>query len=250
MVSREDDADHIDWAVEWKLRAIAVPVAFALALVFHASPAGHALQRTFLTMIPHELGHAVTAWLSGHSAIPSLWRTAYFGTSVIVIVVVAAGNAALAWRGWTTRNNILLAAGLALGALQLTLTTSTAAAAESAFTFGGDGGAMVIGTLLVLAFFAPPGSRLRFGGVRWGLLVIGAATVVDTFATWWTARTDRGAIPFGEIEGVGLSDPSKLQSYGWSVDQIVERYVLLGGGCILAIAGCTAWFVYTARRDA
>jgi hypothetical protein len=249
VISREDDADHIDYRLEWKLRAIAVPAAFALAIAFHASPTGHALQRTFLTMIPHELGHAITAWLSGYPAIPSLWKTVIYGRGVVVPVIVGAANLALLWRGWTLRNNVLLGAGLGLGALQLALTSSPDATAQTAITFGGDAGAMVLGTLLVLAFFAPAGSRVRFGGLRWGLLVIGAATVTDTFATWWSGRTDRSAIPFGEIEGVGLSDPSKLQQAGWSLDELVDRYVLLGGGCCLAIAACYVWFVYAARRD-
>jgi len=248
-VDDPDDPDDIDYQLEWKLRAIAIPVAFGLALAFHAWPAGHSLQRTFLTMIPHEFGHATTAWLAGYAAIPSLWKTILFGRGLLITALVAAGNGALIYVGWKRERNVMLGAGLALAALQLYLRTLDPRDAHNAFTFGGDGGAMVLGTLLVLAFFAPAGSAFRKGGLRWGLLVIGAATVVDTFATWWTARTDRGVIPFGEIEGVGLSDPSKLLKAGWSVDTIVGRYVLLGSVCVMVIAAATAWFVYRARAQ-
>jgi len=61
--------------LEWKVRAIAIPAAVALAVAFHAWPLGHALQRTFLSMIVHELGHATTAWWCGFGALPGLWKT-------------------------------------------------------------------------------------------------------------------------------------------------------------------------------
>lgn len=242
------EPDEVDYNLEWKLRAIAIPAAFALSLLFHASQTGHMLQRTFLTMVPHELGHAATAWLSGYTAIPSLWKTLTFSRGWIAPIAVGAGNAALLWIGWKQQRNVLLIAGLLLAALQIALTTTDAPSATNAITFGGDAGAMVIGTLLVLTFFAPAGSRLRYGGLRWGLLVIGAATVTDTFATWWSARTNQNAIPFGEIEGVGFSDPTKLERAGWPVEQIVDRYVLVGSTCVIAIAALTAFFVYRARK--
>ena len=245
----DDHAPDIDYALEWKLRAIAVPVTFVLALAFHASPTGHSLQRTFLTMIPHEFGHATTAWLAGYPAIPSLWKTIIFGRSVVFMIALAAVVAALLYRGWKSGRNDLLVTGVVLGGLQLVLATSSDHGAQAAITFGGDAGAMVLGTLLVCAFFARAGSKLRRGGLRWGLLVIGAATIVDTFATWWSARTDRAAIPYGEIEGVGLSDPSKLEKlHGWSTETLVDRYVLVGGACLVIVAAVYAWGVYKARR--
>jgi hypothetical protein len=121
--------------------------------------------------------------------------------------------------------------------------------AHAAITFGGDAGAMVLGTLLMLTFFAPAESRVVTNHLRWGFLVIGAAALVDPFGTWWTARTDESAIPFGEIEGVGLSDPSKLaEVHGWSTNQIVGRYVIVGVVCFIAIAAAWAYFTWAARR--
>jgi len=242
-----DQLDDLDYTIEWKLRAIAVPAAFVLSWLFHQSPTGHSLQRTFLTMIPHELGHAVTAWLAGFAAIPSVWKTLIFSRGWLMPLLVGAGNAALLYVGWRRDRTLLLVAGLILGGLQLVLTTTSTDDAHTAITFAGDGGAMIIGTLLVLTFFAPAGSAFRRGGLRWGLLVIGAATVTDTFATWWAARSNRDAIPFGEIEGVGYSDPTKLEQAGWSVQQIVDRYVMVGGACLAVIMAATLWFTYQAR---
>ncbi|HEY1587119.1 MAG TPA: hypothetical protein VGH63_15595, partial [Polyangia bacterium] len=62
-------------AFERKARTAAIPVALAVAALFHAFPLGHFLQRTFLTMMVHEIGHAVTAWWCSFGAFPFLWRT-------------------------------------------------------------------------------------------------------------------------------------------------------------------------------
>jgi len=237
--------------LEWKLRAIAVPAAIALAFAFHAWPTGHFLQRTFLSMILHELGHAVTAWWCGFAALPGLWKTMIPETrGVIIPVVIAAAEVAAIYVGWTTRRFALAAVGAVLAIVQIVGTLATGPHhAHAAITFGGDAGGMVLGTLLMLTFFAPADSRLVTNHLRWGFLVIGAAALVDPFGTWWAARTDESAIPFGEIEGVGLSDPSKLvEDYGWTTHQIVNRYVIVGIACFVAIAAAWVYFTRAARR--
>jgi hypothetical protein len=248
----EMDRPETDPALEWKLRAAAIPAAFAIALVFNRWETGHYLQRTFLTMIPHELGHALVGWWSGYAALPGLWKTSVpelRGTAPTVIV--AALEAAGAYIGWRTNRTWLIFVALGLGALQFLATTASPTTAHLAITFGGDAGAMVIGTLLVCAFFVGEDSRLRRGGLRWGLLAIGAAALVDTGATWYRARSDYDLIPFGEIEGVGRSDPSKLtEDHGWTQAQIVDRYMIVVAACAIAIAIVYAWGVWDARRRA
>jgi hypothetical protein len=71
------------------------------------------------------------------------------------------------------------------------------------------------------------------------------------FGTWWAARSDFGAVPFGEMEGVGLSDATKLvDDYGWSTDALIHRYVTLGICCLVALALVYAWGVWRARQEA
>lgn len=239
---------------EGKRRAIAIPAMFAAALLFHASDAGHAMQRMALSMPLHELGHAITAWWSGFDALPTFWKTAIpEERGVLATVLVAALNGFLVYRGWVSQRIWLGLAGLVLGALQVAATAGASIeTAQTWITFGGDAGAMILGTLLAITFFVGPDSKLREGGLRYGLLAIGAAAFVDTFATWWSARTDRGAIPFGEIEGVGLSDPSKLDEvYGWSDTLIVERYVTVGALCLIVLAASWAYASWSqlASRD-
>lgn len=238
---------------EWKLRAASVPTAIVLALMFHSCDAGHFAQRTALTMPLHELGHAVTAWWCGFAAIPTLWKTLIPETrSLFVSLLVAGFNGYLLWRAWGSQRMTLFAVGLVLAVAQFVGTAGSSHDTQTmAFTFGGDAGAMVLGSVLMLAFFVGPASRLRAGGLRFGLLAIGAAALVDTFATWWAARSDPDVIPFGEIEGVGQSDPSKLvEVHGWTVAQLVDRYVTVGVLCLAVVLAGWAWATVTARARA
>lgn len=237
---------------EWKARAIAIPSALALALVFHAFPLGHFLQRTWLTMIVHECGHAVTALLFGFPAAPTVWKTIIAGDrTALVVVLVGALNVAVLVRWWLAERWLLAGCAAAVVALQVIGTFMLSETdAQAWIAFAGDGGALVLGTILITTFFAGRDTQIVRGALRWGFLVIGAAAFVDTFAMWWTAQSDRSGIPFGEIEGVGLSDPSKLRAYGWSTDDIVDRYVALGVACLIVLAIVWAWQVQVARREA
>lgn len=238
---------------EWKLRAASVPTAIALALLFHSCDAGHFAQRTALTMPLHELGHAIAAWWCGYAAIPTLWKTLIPETRNLVVSLLVAGvNGYVLWRAWVSQRMTLFVVGLVLAVLQFVGTIGSAQDTTTmAVTFAGDAGAMILGSALMLAFFVGPSSRLRAGGLRYGLLGIGAAALVDTFATWWAARSNPDAIPFGEIEGVGQSDPSKLVDvHGWTVAQLVDRYVMVGVLCLAAVLAGWVWATVTARARA
>ena len=239
-----------DLAFERKARLLAVPVALLLAALFHASGVGHFLQRTFLTMMVHEVGHAVTAWTCSFAAMPFLWRTMIAATrGPLTFIVVAGGCVALVVAGVRGGRRGLVVAGAISLALHLVGSMIPARSAQALITFGGDGGALVLGTALMASFFVGPENYLRVNALRWGFLVIGAAAFTDTFATWWQARHDYDVIPFGEIEGVGLSDPSKLSDvYGWTVHALVHRYVTLGVVCLLGLAVVWARGVWQARR--
>jgi hypothetical protein len=237
---------------EWKLRAGAVPTAIVLALLFHSCETGHFAQRSALSMPLHELGHAITAWWCGFSAIPTLWKTLIPESRGLVMpVAVAALEGFLVWRGWVSGKNAVFALGAGLGVLQFFAYTSTPDTAHMAITFGGDAGGMVLGTGLMLLFFVPEGSKLREHHLRYGFLAIGAAGFVDSFATWWSARSNPDAIPFGEIEGVGLSDPSKLvEDHGWTDAQVVDRYVTVGTACAIVLVVVWLWATWSARKRA
>src|SRR5262249_27812793 len=197
--------------------------------------------------IIHELGHAVTGWWCGFGAIPGLWKTLIpEARGVMGPVIAFAVSGGVAYLGYATERRVVMAIGGVLAALAIAGTfVISPHTATVLITFGGDGGAMILGTLLMMTFFVPPDHRLAVTHLRWGFLVIGAAAYIDCFATWVA-----GPIPFGEIEGVGASDPSRLvDDFGWTQSQLVHRYQWVGALCAIALA--LAWYraISSARRD-
>lgn len=239
----------VDPVLEWKLCVAAIPAALVLALLFHLLMPS--VQRIFFGMPVHELGHAVTAWLCGYAAIPTLWKTLIPESRGFVAPILLAGALGyLMYKAWLAEKHgylVLLGAVLVLQAFcTLVLSENTA---EMLFTFGGDGMGMVLAALLMASFFFGKRTELYKGSVRWGLLVIGAAAFVDMFGTWWVAQFNADVIPFGENEGSGLSDPMKLlEDYGWSTKTLVRRYVAVGCCSLAGLALVYAWGVARARR--
>jgi hypothetical protein len=238
--------------LEWKLCAAAIPAMLCIALAFHAGGIGQFLQRTFLTMPVHEFGHAVAAWLCGYAAIPTLWKTLVpESRGFVAPVLLAGGMGYMMFRAWQTEKHLLLGLG---GAVLLLQSIGTFGIKEKTanmlITFGGDALGMVLATLLMASFFFGKETQLYKGSLRWGFVAIGAAAFVDMFAVWWAARRDFGRIPFGEQEGRGLSDATKLVDlFGWSADQLIRRHVMVGVCCLVALAAVYAWGVWRAWQE-
>ncbi len=240
----QESAGRADANRELQYRFLAFPLALLFARLIARTPLG--LAAGMLTMVLHESGHAITAWLTGRWAVPLLWVTThgqqrYWGIVFLLAAVIVFGGF-LAWRaerwGW------VLIAGAALIAQMAFLSLP----AESSIVFGGDGGAFVLSTILMAAFYAPRESKLvQSWGLRWGLLVIGALVFVHVFLMWSGPMEN---LPFGEIEGVNLSDPSLLtEMYGWTVLQLVDRYVRLAEICLAALVALYLWGLVSAYRQ-
>jgi hypothetical protein len=224
--------------LELKLRAIAIPAALAISWLMNSSAALHSLIRTFVSMWIHEIGHATSAWLCGFGAFPGPWRTPSSENRMpLVSIALAGGLCFLVYRGWTLRRWWWVAGGVTLLVAQAIGTLVLHPHhARMIFSFGGDAGCLVWGSVLMMFVYVDRESSIHRGWLRWGFLVIGALSFIDVFDTWWGARTDVDRIPFGEIEGVGLSDPSVLvENYGWHEGLLISRYLTLAAVCGAAV---------------
>jgi hypothetical protein len=237
--------DRSDALRELKYRILALPLALLVARLVAGT--GLRIAAGMLAMVLHESGHAITAWLTGRWAVPLLWVTPHgeqrsWAIVALVTAVILLGGF-LAWQaerpGWV----FIAAAVLLLQLVVLTLPASVPPG--SLIVFFGDGGAMVLATILMATFYAPRESALyKNWGLRWGLLAIGALSFMHVFLTWTGPLED---LPFGEIEGVNLSDPSLLtEMYGWSVLQMVDRYVRLGQICLVVLSALYVWGLFSA----
>ena len=252
MDADSDDFDAVaDPELELKLCAGALPAMLLVALLIHWSGIGPMIQRIFLTMPVHEMGHAITAWFCGYTAIPTFWKTLVpESRGFLMTLVFFGGMGFVIYRAWQAENFALMALGIAalllhvVGAFIIKERT-----AQMLIVFGGDGLGLVLATLLMASFFFGKGTNLYQGGLRWGFIAIGAAAFVDIYATWGAARTDSGRIPFGEQDGGNHSDATKLvDDFDWTADQLVRRYVVLGVLCLLALLLVYLWGLWRARR--
>jgi hypothetical protein len=236
------DVPRLETAVERRFRQLAVPVVLIVAWAAVQSGLVRMLLRTVLSMWIHELGHAVAAWLCGRWAFPGPWFTPVGGSRSWFLVLLVAGAAVYGViRLWPSRKLWSLVVALLVPAQVLCALGLSARRQDAFIVWAGDGGCLILGTLLMLSFYARASSWLRKGWLRWGFLVIGAAAFVDAFATWWAAHSDRDTIPFGENEGRGPSDPTVLVfQHGIGLDGLVASYLGTGAVCLGVLAAAYA----------
>ena len=224
---------------EFKYRLFALPAALLVARCLTATVFN--MVANMLAMAVHECGHAITAWLAGRWAIPTFWVT-MMGQDRSWFVVLLVTGAILfgGFQAWRARHWGRVCATAAVLLLQMDILSLSAFKQGALIIFAGDGGAMVLATILMATFYAPCDSALfKSWGLRWGLLLIGALAFMHVYRLWSGSWEN---IPFGEIEGQNLSDPSLLtEMYGWSVIQLVDRYLLLAKACFMVMGAIYLW---------
>ena len=216
---------------ELKYRMLALPIALVVARLGVSTVP---FLTRLLSMLVHETGHAVTAWLCGFGATPGIWFTPVSDDrSVWVTVMIIAALGCIGFWAWQTKRPYMIVACAAVLILQLICTRLPYPQAQALIAFGGDGGSLVLGTLLMTTLYARRESRVYENSLRCGFLGIGAVAFMDAFATWTGIEDD---IPFGVQEGT-QTDPSQLvENYGWTIQLMIQRYVRLGVICLIALA--------------
>jgi len=229
---------------ELTYRMLAIPAALLSArILVGIAPAFVRI----LAMFVHESGHALTAWLCGYWATPGLWFTPVSDerSPWVTLFFIGAFGFGLYW-SWTTKRRAVSALFIAALLFELVGTLLPARQAQALFIFGGDGGSLVLGSLLMTTFYARPDSPLCENSLRWGFLGIGAVAFMDAFCSWTGKEED---IPFGVQEGA-LSDPSALvETYGWTIQLMIQRYVRLAAVSLIALAIAYVFGVMRTRAE-
>ena len=222
-----------------RARAWGVPIALAVAALIGLTGPGAFLERILFGMWLHELGHTIASWCCGVFAVPLPWLTLGGGSrspGFIVLLFGLLGGLGWAWREEKRRLVVLAAPVLVIGLLVPFRHATTF------IVFSGDGGAMVLGTVLMLgAVLLPDDSRLSRGALRWGYLVIGAGAFMDASITWVRSWRDFAELPLGRSESSGLSDAMRLiEDSGWSEAGLVHAYLAVGTVCLVVLTVVTS----------
>jgi hypothetical protein len=212
-------------------RIFALPAALLLARgMVHVAPGAVRL----LSMWLHELGHAVAAWLSGFSAMPTAWYTSVDperSRALTFLLVIGLGVGG--FQAWRRKRWFWIGVCVAVFVVMMICTFGLYSdQAQQLIIFGGDAGCFVLGTLMMFTFYARRDSPVYRNALRWGFLIIGALSFMDVWAVWSGGLQN---VPFGENEN-GMSDPSVLtENFSWKVQALISRYYRLAILCMFAM---------------
>lgn len=231
--------DINDTELEYQYCLFALPSALLIGLIFNLTGLGHILQRIWLTMPVHELGHAITAWFTGYNAIPSLWVTQVFSDSKGFIGPIILLLGLLYFMHYAMKHNslyglLLTSALLVLQFFGTFIISSTTA--DILITFGGDGLGIILATTLMASFYYGKNTQIYKGALRWGFVGIGAAAFTDIYMVWFSALSDIGEVPYGTTGGRYTDSYKLIEFYGWSFDTLINRYFMLGNACLGILA--------------
>jgi len=183
----------------------------------------------------HESGHAVAAWLCGFFAMPGPWFTPVdpdrsWVTTAFFVGLVGFGG----FRAW--QKSRWFWTGVCAAVLMVLLVCTLGISSDQAqqlIIFGGDAGCFVLGSVLMLTFYARRENPIYRNALRWGFLAIGALSFMDVWVVWSGGLQN---VPFGENEN-GMSDPSVLtELFSWNVHVLITRYQRLGMFCLMTLA--------------
>jgi hypothetical protein len=222
------------------INAIAPVLVAGMAILFRMCPLGFLLEGFHVWI--HEVGHASVAWLSGRPALPLPlgWTNVEHDKSPIVYVGVLLALGALAVSGWRERKAwpIILATAL-LGAQTYMTWFLSEDRAHLWMIFGGVGGEFYLSAAMIGLFYFEFPEAFRWGGCRYVVLFIGAASFYESFAFWKNVKHGLEGIPYGSMingEDDGGGDMNILaDDYHWTQHHIIFTYNHLADACLATL---------------
>jgi hypothetical protein len=229
---------------------------YALPVALLAGVLAHVLGFSFLVwatleMWFHELGHAIVAWLGGFIAVPLPFFTTVprEDRSVVVILVVLGMIGAIAYEAGKRRLWALVGFAGALALVEVLLTFMLNPAQSTQWwIFAGQGGAIVLPTLVMLAFYQRIGWRWDFW--RYPVVLLAAIGFVHAMFVWVGVARRTAVMPHGSAVGQeSEGDMERLvRTYGWTRESLARTYLFVGLACLASLV--VAYVVYWRRARA
>jgi len=242
-----DRVSFEDGAANW----LAAPVALVVALLFCVTPLGRFFG-ALIGMPFHELGHALTSWLSSRFAVPLPFFTVWHEEQSIPFgLLVALVITAFGVRSWLEQRRF----GVALSLLLLVLQVGLSWLVPARFTLmlqilGGALGEIALGAFVLVAFHFPLPDRLRWDFWRWPALAPGSICLANALLLWSRAVRDPRQMPWGAAVGdESDGDMNRLVNvFGWRARELASFYLKAAILSVVVLVIAQAWAWYRARR--
>ncbi|MFZ3231438.1 MAG: hypothetical protein WA160_14620 [Pseudobdellovibrio sp.] len=225
----------------YKLNIYALPAGLMISFMIQKLWVFQYLVFLFCVIPLHELGHAFTAWMTGHIAVPIGAIVPTAGMTIIgqdrhiwVNIVFISIFGYLIFKSWAQRLLYFCALGTVFILVSLYLCLSlTNQQINTLISFGGIAGEFLLSTVLILSFYQPSFKKLRWDFFRFPFFIMGCMAFVNACSMWIRIKNKLDSLPFGSAistDGAGDSngDMNRLITAGWSEELIVSRYLILG----------------------
>jgi hypothetical protein len=190
----------------------------------------------------HEFGHALIAWFSSRAATPLGigWTNFNPDKSAWVYICFSFLLGVTAFKGWKAKTYFLPALMALFFAFQTYYTFICSPFHWGrAMSFGGVGGEIYLGALLVIAFFYEFPAQLRWDFFRFPFLLVGLYSYWDAFYLWIKIKNSEASIPWGTLlggQGDAGGDMNQLSNqYGMMKVEIIDAYIAAGVICGILI---------------
>lgn len=227
---------------------IALPTMLLVALGVQITGFLSGMQRIVFGMPIHELGHAVTAWLCGFNAIPTLWVTltppdrGYLASMLVLL-----GLGMVVHYGWRSSNPAWFVAAAGVFGLQVYGTFLLPLEhANMLITLSGDALGMILATLLMALFYVGKDTQIYEGALRWGFAAIGAAAFVNMYAAWWLEDVD--LVGYGLVGGTPTDSWKMIHLHGWDWTGLFRVHNVIGLSCLAALTLAYGLGLWQAHR--
>ena len=248
----EEDTDLLSFQNRYS-SAIIFPALSILAIALNIMPVTKFLLRG-VNIWFHEFGHATIAWLSGRRAIPLPlgWTNFDPNRSLFVYFSILLLFGGLYWAGRRENRRwpMVLAIALALSQFWMTWLNSPRTF-NLLFSFGGIGGEFYLCAFLMVSFFFSLPDYFRWDFYRFPFVLGAAFTFWHNIFFWRQIDRGQASIPWGTLWGGSNDaggDMNQLLQYGWSSQQIIDTYNLVGGCCLIAIICTYFYFAFKQNR--